>query len=473
MAHEVVDRAGILAPPPAGPDGAVRLPGQRRPPLERPRLERWARRWRWCERHARAALASDWTRRQVAGIWMNVLIAAVLVAAWWTGRVVPDHRMPQGAALLEVFAVWCLAFLPGWLYVRFLGARAGALWDEYVLNLHRLGIDDPRHLPRPPVNSVFHQGWMRDGGQPLAARDNIYKKKFDAYYGRAVSEANPKQGFRVRIERLFPVFLTTVIFAVAWTVLLGNPEFISDPATVWDMIAFGFLGAYSFIVQMLVRRFFQSDLRPSAYASAVLRVIIVLILVCALHQIDFGSPQHEAAVAFFVGFFPLIGMQALQRLAATLLRVVVPSASPDYPLSQLDGLSVWYEARLLEEGIEDMQNLATANLVDVILHTRVPVGRLVDWVDQAHLYLHLSPSKRGWSHRRGRRDGTEQHLRDQLRARGIRTATDLLSAFAVDGTTRRDAFGGEALDHLVTVLAGEEGLNPVKNWKRRCSALVA
>jgi len=50
---------------------------------------------------------------------------------------------------------------------------------------------------------------------------------------------------------------------------------------------------------------------------------------------------------------------------------------------------VWYEARLLEEGIEDMQSLATANFVDVILHTRVPVGRLVDWVDQAHLYLHL------------------------------------------------------------------------------------
>ena len=47
--------------------------------------------------------------------------------------------------------------------------------------------------------------------------------------------------------------------------------------------------------------------------------------------------------------------------------------------------------RLVEEGIEDMQNLATANLVDVILHTRVPVGRLVDWLDQAYLALHLPP----------------------------------------------------------------------------------
>ena len=82
------------------------------------------------------------------------------------------------------------------------------------------------------------------------------------------------------------------------------------------------------------------------------------------------------------------------------LRVFVPQLTPDYPLNQLDGLNVWYEARLEEEGIEDMQNLATANLVDVILHTRVPVGRLVDWIDQAQLYLHLDRAERGYREQR-------------------------------------------------------------------------
>ena len=42
-----------------------------------------------------------------------------------------------------------------------------------------------------------------------------------------------------------------------------------------------------------------------------------------------------------------------------------------------------------------MQNLATANFVDVILHSRVPVGRLIDWVDQAILYMHLEPLPHG------------------------------------------------------------------------------
>ena len=53
---------------------------------------------------------------------------------------------------------------------------------------------------------------------------------------------------------------------------------------------------------------------------------------------------------------------------------VVPTLRWKYPLSDLDGLNIWYESRLLEEGIEDMQNLATANLVDVILNTSLKYG---------------------------------------------------------------------------------------------------
>ena len=51
-----------------------------------------------------------------------------------------------------------------------------------------------------------------------------------------------------------------------------EPSFTSDPGSFWDVLKFGFLGAYSFILQMLIRRFFQSDLRPAAYANALLRL---------------------------------------------------------------------------------------------------------------------------------------------------------------------------------------------------------
>ena len=80
-----------------------------------------------------------------------------------------------------------------------------------------------------------------------------------------------------------------------------------------------------------------------------------------------------------------------------------------------------------------MQNLATANLVDLMLHTRMPISRLVDWVDQAFLYLRVG---NGY----GRSSKTDQATTDEsgdrklLRRYGVRTATDLLNAFDKAGT---------------------------------------
>jgi hypothetical protein len=453
-------------------------------------------------------------RRVWANVCMNAIVVLVLVLAWWLAWPPLQVRPQAGVLSLEVFAVWSLSFLPGWLYIRFLGQRAGALWDEYVLNLHRLRWDDPRHLPKPPVNSDFYVEWLGDGGPLLAHRSNIYQQKFDAYYGKSVSRSGHGEDSPVRIEALFPVFLTTAALAVCWTAVLWSPRFASSPDSFWDVLKFGFLGAYSFILQMLVRRFFQSDLRPAAYANALLRLIVVLILVAALYQIlPHGNPQSAAVIAFVIGFFPLAGMQAIQRFAATALRVVVPSLNPPYPLNQIDGLSVWYEARLLEEGIEDMQSLATANFVDVILHTRVPVGRLVDWVDQAQLYLHLDRLEGTWRERKHAKTSTTSQngngqpgpgtmpsitqgsvtessragskTRTALRQLGIRNATDLLKAFPpgcldpehelAPGSAWQKHLtdiAGRGLDEaqlrtIVRVLHNEWSLAPVWNWQLR------
>jgi hypothetical protein len=460
----------------------------------------------------RDAVTHGWVHRQVAGACMNVLIGVVVLAALTFRR--RSGGVPQGGDLaLALFAVWCLSFLPGWLYIRFLGQRAGALWDEYVVCLHRLAWDHPRFLPEPPVTSEFREEWEQDGGPRHRGQLNLYRQKFDAYYGKSVADSSHTRGTPLKIETLFPVFLVTATLAVCWVVLLFDPVFVRAPQTVWDMMAFGFLGAYSFICQMLIRRFFQSDLRPSAYAHAMLRIITVLILVVAVFQLMAGAdPRAQAVVAFIIGFFPLVGMQALQRFTAAALRSVVPSGTPAYPLNQIDGLGIWYESRLLEEGIEDMQSLATANLVDVILHTRVPVSRLVDWVDQAHLYLHLDRMERGWldralhgdkadaSHgdtetvpqvdplcqgsvKANSRAGTK--TRTVLRQLGIRKATDLLKAFPPDRMGPDVAWNpaqpwhshmhdvqqrGLRLSQLramVQVLSQEFSLAPVWNWQRR------
>jgi hypothetical protein len=464
---------------------------------------------------SRGASSSDGlVARSIASAWMNLLVALTVFglvgAALWAGL---DRSLGREGVLvdiLKVFVLWCLSFLPGWLYIRFLGQRAGALWSEFVLHLHRLGWDEPGFLPRPPSASAYFEEWLKDGGPRHNQKRNLYRQKFDAYYGKGVADSIQGTNYAGRTDSMFPVFLATAVLTAGWAAVLWDPTFLLRPTTLWDMLRFAFLGAYAFIVQSLIRRFFQSDLRPSAYAAAVLRVVLVLLVMTGLHQIVTVTGNVEAAVAFMVGIFPIIALQALQRVAATALRVVVPQLTPDYPLNQLDGLNIWYEARLLEEGIEDMQNLATANLVDVLLHTRVPVGRLIDWVDQAALYIHLDRAERGFGERRLVRKARKQTVaelskgspdparrtrgsvnpalragtqtRVALRQVGIRTATDLLKAFPPDHLDPTAATSKTVLQFrellpeglepdqirtLVRVLDEDVDLAPVWNWQGR------
>jgi hypothetical protein len=436
-------------------------------------------------------LETDRIKRAAVAIWMNFLIAAVIiVGAFTTGELLPPAAVPHStwaSRALTIFAIWVLSFMPGWLYVRFICLRKEALWNEYVLNLHRLGVDKPQYLPPPPAESVYHETLAaQHGGEE---HSNIYRQKFNAFYGRKVSAERGGQGRKYPVvDTLFPVFLCTVTLAVAWTAILWQPSVVMSPVEPWATLQFGFLGAYAFAVSMLVRRFYQSDLRPSAYAAVVLRIVVVLVILAVLHQLfESTGPGAQLdltvqyVIAFVVGFFPLVGLQALNRAAAKALHVVVPTMASEYPLDQLDGLNIWYEARLIEEGVEDMQNLTTVNVVDVILHTRAPVGRLIDWIDQAHLLIRLSPVTRKQikkARKLAADDPSAVSPQVALRRMGIRSATDLLRAFPpAEAPHLTEALAGSGLrareiSTLVRLLATETGLDYVWNWKYGGQCLI-
>jgi hypothetical protein len=355
----------------------------------------------------------------------------LLLAAAVAAILIPSILLQQPARvfLLKLVAVGLLAFLPGWLYLQFIRNRGPSLYDEYVLNLFRLHIDEYRNLPAPPVHTSYYQRWRDEHGDP-GTKDNLYRRKFETVYGqlavstRALLAKN--LGLRDRAETFSPVILATLLLGVGWVLVLqpelyGNVGLLAGlqlsgrPLLPSEALQYGFVGAYSFILQDLIRRYFRADLKAGAYISAVVRVVFVAVVVSAVHLVwPTARPGQEAVFAFLLGFFPQMGLQVLQAALTKPLRRWIPPIASDYPLSELDGLNLWYEARLLEEGIEDAQNLATANLVDVLLQTRLPVARLVDWIDQACLSLHLP------------RDADERRIvRDRLRRLGIRTATDL------------------------------------------------
>ena len=135
-------------------------------------------------------------------------------------------------------------------------------------------------------------------------------------------------------------------------------------------------------------------------------------------------------------------------------------------MTDLDHVDLVEDARLDSEGISDVEALADGEMVELLVATRTPAGRLVDWVDQALLVIHVG----GISG-----DGVAADRLAKLRNLGLRTATDLVTAAAdvpsPTGTVRdRSAlnavFGTEAeLVMIVDSITTEPNFAFVSWWK--------
>jgi hypothetical protein len=398
---------------------------------------------------------------------------------------VPTIYLEQSSRLfvLKLVSAALLAFLPGWLYLQFIRNKGRSLYDEYVLNLFRLHIDELANLPAPPKHTTYYIPWKRAHDRlQCKSKDNLYRTKFEAIYGRSsVSTLGlivDKGQVPKRTEAFSPVVYATLIMCLGWVLVLqpellgalslGNVVPSGQPRLPVEPLQFGFLGAYTFIIQDLVRRYYRDDLRTSGYIAAISRIVFSAVLIMTVNLMwSGGAGQQENILAFFIGFFPQIGLQVLKTGLTKPLGALLPSLQTDYPLSSLDGLNFWYEARLNEEGIEDQQNFVSASLVDLMLRTRAPIMRLVDWLDQAFLQLHLPVDP----------DGVTNMKRD-LRRLGIRTATELESTFEELGddpvflSALGNAFGvqsGEAASvarSIIVTLNGEINYWHVREFRR-------
>lgn len=343
--------------------------------------------------------------------------------------------------LSKFTAAAVLSVIPGWIYLQFIRDKGPSLYDEYVLNLFRLQIDSPGNLPAPPRHTSWFHTWDQAHQRIVGSEkttDNLYRRKFEAVYGPAsvstigLIRPGGRLSWKERTETVGPVVMATIVIALGWALVL-QPELLRSidllgtgrqlsgrPVLPSEPLRYAFLGAYSFIILDLGRRYFRDDLRSAAYLSVTTRIVFASALVVVADAAGWilldGSKEINAA-AFLVGFFPRSGFTWLRSMLPARLQAAIPQLESDYPLRDLEGLNIWYEARLIEEGVESMQNLCSASLVDLMLKTRLPVMRIVDWLDQAYLYVHLPLSP-------ANREQPPPSL-DRLRHLGIRTATDL------------------------------------------------
>ena len=159
-------------------------------------------------------------------------------------------------------------------------------------------------------------------------------------------------------------------------------------------IIFGFLGAYFFVLNTVLHRYVRADLKPKAYSSITVRILVVFILSWVI-GLGFGTSVPALMITFIIGVFPESGLTLIRESIRNqtgfgkIVGLIGSRTKERYPLTELKELDVYDRARLLDEGVTNIEGLAHHDLIDLMLETRIPMPRLVDWIDQAILYLHL------------------------------------------------------------------------------------
>ncbi len=197
------------------------------------------------------------------------------------------------------------------------------------------------------------------------------------------------------LHSLLPAVLTGL--GVVLLVAAIGQETIGDfNLGVVDALGYGFIGAYIFCIQLIYRRYTTFDLQPSVYMNCTLTLIAGLAFnftaFTAVSSVigEQGLDGLFAIVAFSLGYFPLLAIRWFDRLTNAALGNKGPRID-SLPLSVIDGISQFHETRLRDEGVDNVQNLASVKIDQLLASTRFNAQQVVEWIDQAILHSYIEP----------------------------------------------------------------------------------
>jgi hypothetical protein len=393
------------------------------------------------------------------------LSSVIIFHPWNHPRLVhgPNSQYLVVARVLQLVLLILVALIPALMYFQFDRERLSTLVDRWLHAIFRLD---------PSLTNVSDV-------------DAKYGRRVEEFYGASLGlGVSP---LRKRARDRSPVIVATLLIAIGWIlVLLNNQQDLSKQQNAGTLPTFqslfqpaptpmtlAFLGAYFLAVQVALRGYVRGDLKPKTYNVIIVRILMAVILAWAL-QVLWGTNQFTLGASFMAGILPSTVLRWIRESVEQLGTSVQGFAkarqsrngtdgvndddnddelSEKSPLSRLDDVDIQDRTRLEEEGITSIQALARHDLVDLILSSRIPVPRLIDWVDQAVLHQHVPG---------------EVAL---LKKHGIRTATDYLQVCGIpaarkdltDALRRKSAI---KIDLLRTVLERDEWVRYLCNWRR-------
>ena len=258
-------------------------------------------------------------------------------------------------------------------------------------------------------------------------------------------------------DYILPVFFVTLFCALGfWVLFAGKPPIVlsgifagrfgtTDPGSLpyshLSLVAIGMaiLGSYVWSIQYISRRLTTLDLSPGAYYNIGTRIIFASFVSVTLHHfiqsLNLESRkellQLLPVIAFFTGIFPQRAMRYIQEKLLIFRRL--GKGAHELSLDMIEGMNLFNKVRLAEVGIDNAQNLAEANLEELILKTPFNPRLLVDWIAQAKLYVIFKDKISG------------------LRRAGVRTVLDLGAACEGNGLPTLANLSEVSEEQLATV----------------------
>ena len=183
-------------------------------------------------------------------------------------------------------------------------------------------------------------------------------------------------------------FFYLILFSLAYAQLarLFPHDGAAFPTNATLPVVITFVGAYLFNMGLIVRRLYLYDLNDNLFWGCMNRLLLSIGVAICL-SVAFPDQKQNMTLVYFATPFilnkVLVGIlhAATAQLGKLFNRVGQQTDMPE--LQQISGINIWKEYRLEEEGIEEVQNLATADVIELAVKTHYNLRTLIDWIDQA------------------------------------------------------------------------------------------
>ncbi|WP_157951095.1 hypothetical protein [Cyanothece sp. BG0011] len=297
--------------------------------------------------------------------------------------------------------------ISGIAYILFQGeSRRRKLAKDFWLLSIRVDGD----LEQKDLNKIvkrFRQRYSQKYGKNIEETD-VSSENWDieAYceYFNIIKEKS-NSDWNYIIQSLIPIVVTNLGVNLLFIQNLPYELFNDYNRDYLTIMKAGFIGGYIFSVQLIYRRYTSFDLKPYVYMACTLAMISGILfsfiaspLILSLfgNNSNNGDYQIQNGIIYILGFslgyFPYLAIRWFNQIAYRALQIN-EYQSNSLPLNILDGISQFHETRLHDEGIDNIENLASAPIDDLLVNTYFSASRIIGWIDQAILYVYLETNE--------------------------------------------------------------------------------